>query len=122
MSNSIMNQLVELKLAGMASALSTQSEQPGTYEELSFNERLALLVSQEKMEREQRKQNRLLQKARLRLEASVHDIDYQPSRNLDRARIAQLSQKNVAPLRGEHGSVAASTVFKTQPHINVGAG
>lgn len=92
MSNSIMNQLVELKLSGMASALSTQTEQPGTYEELSFNERLALLVSQEKMEREQRKQHRLLQKARLRLEASVHDIDYQPSRNLDRARIAQLSQ------------------------------
>ena len=29
---------------------------------------------------------------------------------------------NVAPLRGEHGSAAASTVFKTQPHINVGAG
>uniref|UniRef100_A0A6V7KR14 IstB-like ATP-binding domain-containing protein n=1 Tax=Bracon brevicornis TaxID=1563983 RepID=A0A6V7KR14_9HYME len=70
----------------MASALSTQTEQPGTYGEQSFNERLALLVSQEKMEREQSKQ------ALLRLEASVHDIDYQPSRNLERARIAQLSQ------------------------------
>ena len=30
--------------------------------------------------------------------------------------------KNVAHLRCEHGSVAASNVFKTQPHINVGAG
>jgi Nucleotidyltransferase/DNA polymerase involved in DNA repair len=28
---------------------------------------------------------------------------------------------NVAPLQGEHGSVAASTVFKLQPHINAGA-
>lgn len=25
---------------------------------------------------------------------------------------------NVAPLRCEHGSAAASTVFKPQPHIN----
>ncbi|RDL12915.1 hypothetical protein DFO62_1431, partial [Serratia fonticola] len=33
-----------------------------------------------------------------------------------------LKKTNVAPLWGEHGSVAASTVFKTQPHINVGVG
>ena len=26
--------------------------------------------------------------------------------------------KNVAPLRGEHGSAAASTVFKLQSHLN----
>ncbi|QZY93084.1 IS21-like element helper ATPase IstB (plasmid) [Pantoea dispersa] len=44
--------------------------------------------------REQRKQKRLLQKARLRLEASVHDVDWQPTRNLDRSRIAQLSQND----------------------------
>ena len=53
---------------------------------------LALLVSQEQLVREQRRQSRLLQKARLRLEATVHDIDYQPARNLERSRIAQLSQ------------------------------
>ncbi|CAI2040073.1 Uncharacterised protein [Serratia fonticola] len=29
---------------------------------------------------------------------------------------------NVAPLRGEHGSKAASTVLKTLPHINAGGG
>lgn len=28
---------------------------------------------------------------------------------------------NVAPLRGEHGSTAASTVFKIQPHLNARA-
>jgi len=28
---------------------------------------------------------------------------------------------NVAPLRGEHGCFAASTVFKPQPHINASA-
>ena len=29
--------------------------------------------------------------------------------------------ENVAPLRGEHGSAAASTVFKIQPHLNADA-
>jgi DNA replication protein DnaC len=72
--------LSELKLTGMATALSAQMEQPGTYEELSFKGRLALLVARESLEREQRKQKRLLQKTRLRLEAPVHDIDYQPAR------------------------------------------
>ncbi|WP_220182524.1 hypothetical protein, partial [Serratia fonticola] len=37
-------------------------------------------------------------------------------------RMKFLKKTNVAPLWGEHGSVAASTVFKTQPHINVGVG
>ncbi len=89
MPHTLMKQLSELKLTGMASALSAQMEQPGTYEDLSFKERLALLVSRESLEREQRKQKRLLQKAQLRLEASVHD---QPARNLERSRIALLSQ------------------------------
>lgn len=92
MPHTLMKQLTEMKLTGMAAALSSQMEQPGTYEDLSFRERLALLVTHEYLERDQRKQKRLLQKARLRLEASVHDIDYQPPRNLERSRIAQLSQ------------------------------
>ncbi|WP_261791584.1 ATP-binding protein [Candidatus Erwinia dacicola] len=81
-----------MKLTGMGASLSSQMEQPGTYEELSFRERLTLLVTRESLERDQRKQKRLLQKARLRLETSVHDIDYQPARNLEPSRIAQLNQ------------------------------
>lgn len=92
MPHTLMKQLTEMKLTEMAAALSSQMEQSGTYEELSFRERLTLLVTRESLERDQRKQKRLLQKARLRLEASVHDIDYQPARNLERSRIAQLSQ------------------------------
>lgn len=101
MPHTLMKQLTEMKLTGMAAALSSQMEQPGTYEDLSFRERLALLVTHESLERDQRKQKRLLQKARLRLEASVHDIDYQPARNLERSRIAQLSQ-NEWVLRGQN--------------------
>lgn len=75
-----MKQLTEMKLTGMAAALISQMEQPGANEEPTFRERLALLFKRESLERELRKQKRLLQKARLRLEASVQDIDYQPAR------------------------------------------
>ena len=37
----------------------------------------------------------------------------------DKERFIRLM--NVAPLRGEHGSAAASTVFKIQPHLNASA-
>lgn len=92
MLHTLMKLLAEMKLMRIAAALFPLMEQPGTYKELSFRERLALLVTRESLERDQRKQKRLLQKARLRLEASVHDIDYQPARHLERSRIAQLSQ------------------------------
>lgn len=108
MPHTLMKQLTEMKLTGMAAALSSQMEQPGTYEELSFRERLALLVTRESLERDQRKQKRLLQKSRLRLEASVHGIDYQPARNLERSRIAQLSQSDekAEPRRTDTGHAA----------------
>lgn len=32
-------------------------------------------------------------------------------------KVEDICRQNVAHLRCEHGSVAASTVFKTQPHI-----
>jgi hypothetical protein len=54
-----LSQLRQLKLNGMASALQTQLDQPGTYEGLSFAERLQLLVDHEDQERNQRKQDRL---------------------------------------------------------------
>ncbi len=38
-----------------------------------------------------------------------------------RSREAKACGMNVAPLRGEHGCFAASTVFKPQPHINASA-
>jgi hypothetical protein len=40
-----LNQLRQLKLNGMASALQTQLDQPGTYEGLSFAERTSAVIS-----------------------------------------------------------------------------
>lgn len=87
-----LNRLRELKLGGMAHALQQQQEQPGPYAELSFTERLAMLVEQEHLYREQKKQSRLLQQAHLKLSATLQEIDYQHPRNVERNQIAQLAQ------------------------------
>ena len=85
-------QLRQLKLGGMAAALQTQLEQVGTYEGLSFIERLSLLLEHEIFEREHRKQERLIRQANFKLKACVQDIDYQHSRNLKKSQMAQLVQ------------------------------
>lgn len=84
--------LRQLKLGGMAHALQTQLEQVSTYEGLPFIERLSLLLEQENLSREQRKQERLIRQARFKLSASVQEIDYQHPRNITQSQIAQLAQ------------------------------
>ena len=87
-----LSQLRQLKLSGMATALQIQSEQPGTYEGLSFNERIHLLVESEKLERDNRKQQRLLRTAKLKLAANIRDIDYQHPRGIQPSQMAALTQ------------------------------
>ena len=84
------NQLCQLKLNGMASALQTQLDQPGTYEGLAFAERLQLLVNHEDQERHQRKQDRLTRAAQFKLKAHAKDIDYLPARGLQQSQMASL--------------------------------
>jgi DNA replication protein DnaC len=92
MTTQTLSALRQLKLPGMAAALQNQLEQVGTYEGLPFTERLALLVEQECISREQRKQERLIRQARFKLAATVQEIDYQHPRNLARSQLARLAQ------------------------------
>ena len=92
MTTQTLTTLRQLKLGGMANALQHQLEQVGTYEGLAFTERLALLVEQEYLSREQRKQERLIRQARFKLAACVQDIDYEHPRNLAPAKVARLAQ------------------------------
>ena len=69
-----LSQLRQPKLNGMASALQTQREQPGTYEGLAFAERLQLLVDHEDQERNQRKQERLIRGAQFKLKAQPRTL------------------------------------------------
>jgi len=87
-----LTRLRDLRLSGMAEALERQLEQVNTYDALSFLERFGLLVEQECLEREHRKQDRLVRQARFKLRATVQDIDYQHPRNLKQDQIARLAQ------------------------------
>lgn len=87
-----LSQLRQLKLTGMANALTMQTEQPGNYDSLSFDERLQLLTDSEQHEREQRKQQRLLKAATLKIDAKARDIDYAQPRGLNQSMMASLLQ------------------------------
>jgi DNA replication protein DnaC len=78
-----------LRLTGMLQALDEQLEQPAMAE-LSFEERLAILVDREVLYRENRRLERLLKAARLRVSACVEDIDYRHPKGLEKPRMASL--------------------------------
>jgi DNA replication protein DnaC len=92
MQEQIISQLRQLKLCGMANALLSQTEHPGTYEGLSFEQRLQLLTDSEVHDRTHRKQQRLLKAAKLKLAANAQEIDYQHQRGLKQAQMAALLQ------------------------------
>ena len=92
MYDTCLTQLGHLKLTGMANALNMQLDQPGHYDGLSFEQRLQLLTDAEQLERDQRKQQRLLKAARLKLHATGQDIDYRHPRGLQQSHMASLLQ------------------------------
>lgn len=79
-----MERLRELGLTAMADALLRQRETDGI-EELGFEERLGLLLDLEHTARENRRLERRLREAHLRVSASLEDVDARASRGLDRA-------------------------------------
>ena len=92
LTHKLLEQLRGLRLTGIADALERQLTQPATHEDLSFEERLALLINAEALARENRRVERLLRSAKLRFAASVHDIDYRHPRGLTKSRMASLVQ------------------------------
>jgi len=74
----------------MVNALVSQVEQPNTYEGLPFEERLQLLADSKYQDRENRKQQRLLKAAKLKLAANSNGIDYQHPRGLNQSMMASL--------------------------------
>ena len=83
-------QLHTLRLTGMAEALHRQQAQPEA-QQLPFEERLALLVEQERLYRDNRRLARLLKAAKLRVNACVEEIDYRHPRGIDRAYLTSLT-------------------------------
>ena len=86
----LINQLNALRLTGMAEAIKQQQDQPATYSELGFIERLSLLINNEMTVRDQRKITRLLKQAKLRVSGHPNDLDYSGTRGLNKEVVAQL--------------------------------
>ncbi len=84
-----LEKLRALRLLGMVAALEQQISLP-QMEELSFDDRLGILVDQETLARENRRCSRLLSAAKLRLPACAEDIDYRHPRGLDKSQVSAL--------------------------------
>ena len=85
-----LQKLHTLKLTGMLDAFEQQQSQPDTHD-LAFEERLGLLVDREILHRENKRLERLLRGAKLRVNACIEDINYRHPRGLDRSRMASLA-------------------------------
>jgi len=89
--NQTIDKLHEMRLTGMAEALTEQLNNPD-HSELSFEERIAWLVDRHWTWRENRSLKRRLANAKLRdREASVEAIDFRRPRGLDRSEILSLA-------------------------------
>jgi len=90
LNHTTLEQLNNLRLSGMAKALQEQWEM-ADINELSFEERLGLLVERESVVRESRRLQTRLRKAKLRQNGCIEDIDFKHPRGLDRSLVMKLS-------------------------------
>jgi DNA replication protein DnaC len=73
----------------MAEALKEQWSQPAV-SDLSFEERFGMLVDAQHLFKENKRMKRLLESAKLKLPASMEDIDYRTPRGLDKSVMLSL--------------------------------
>jgi DNA replication protein DnaC len=91
MINPTIAKLQALGLGAMAAALADQLATPGPWGELSFEDRLGLLVDREADARDSRRLATRLKAAKLRYPAAVEDIDFRSPRGLNRAAVLDLA-------------------------------
>jgi DNA replication protein DnaC len=85
-----MDKLQALRLSAMAEAWVQQNKDP-KLAELSFDERLGMLVDAEYLARDNRRLSRLLKDAQLRIaQACVEDVETSAARGIDKAMLRQL--------------------------------
>jgi DNA replication protein DnaC len=87
------DKLCAMRMRGMAEALQQQMQEPDIHQ-LSFEERLGLLIDRQWDWRQNRALERRLRNARLQGPACVEDIDYRTPRGLDRAVVRSLTQQS----------------------------
>jgi DNA replication protein DnaC len=103
-----MDKLAAMRLHGMIEALQQQQKDAGIGE-LSFLERLAMLVDHQWNWRQNQALARRLQAAKLRGNACVEDIDFRAARGLDKSVIRGLSKESGWVKNHEHIFVLGPT-------------
>jgi DNA replication protein DnaC len=87
----MIEKLLAMRLHGIVEALRLQQQDPASAE-LSFAERLALLVDHQWNWKENQALTRRLRSAKLRAKSCPEDIDYRTPRGLNRSMIRALTQ------------------------------
>ncbi len=83
--------LISMKLHGMAEGIQEQMMTPA-YKELSFEERLGMLVDREMQSRENRRLSMLLRKAHFRYPgACIEDVNFRTRRGITKEELLKLS-------------------------------
>jgi DNA replication protein DnaC len=90
-SQTLLDKLLELRLTAFREGLREQSSNPH-YVDLSFEERLLLLVELECTHRSGSRIKRRLKLADFPMPATIEDLDFSPERGLDRRLILELAQ------------------------------
>ena len=93
LTNATIDGLHTLRLPGMARGLVEQREH-ADYDALGFEERLAMLVDRELTERHNRRLDRMLKAARLRVAATIEGIDFARPRGLERSQMLSLAESH----------------------------
>jgi len=109
-SQTLLDKLLELRLTAFREGLREQSSNP-QYADLSFEERLLLLVDLECTHRSGSRIKRRLKLADFPMSATIEDLDFSPERGLDRRTILELAQ-SIARIIGWEGTF---TFDKSKP-------
>jgi DNA replication protein DnaC len=89
----MIDKLLVMRLPGMVESWQQQQQDPAC-SELSFGERLALMVDQQWNWRQNQALTRRLRAAKLQGNACIEDIDYRASRGLDKSILRSLTQES----------------------------
>jgi DNA replication protein DnaC len=87
----LFDKLLRLRLPAFREGLREQQANP-KYADLSFEERLALLVDQECTRRHNNRIRKALHSAAFPIQATLEDLDLSPERGLDRRQLLELGQ------------------------------
>src|SRR5680860_568641 len=88
--NATIEKMKQMRLSGMAEAYYSNI-QSANYQDYTIDQYIAMLVDQEWENRQERKINGLVSKAKFKHQPSIRDVDYSHPRNLDRNLFERLA-------------------------------